>query len=93
MCTFPPHWEETGKKVKAADEVNKNIHTWYLTRDDIKAINIVYNPDKVVDYRTLWEKILDGDYLNPFTLSILILIVGFIGYKIFKKYSEKRNEI
>ena len=39
-----------------ADKVDKNVYTWYLTKDNIKAINMVYNPDEVVDYRTLWEK-------------------------------------
>lgn len=76
-----------------ADEVNGNIYTWNLTQDNIKAINMVYNPAVVIDERTFWQKLIAGDYFNIFTLSILLLIIGYIVFICFKKYSEKVDEI
>lgn len=76
-----------------ADEVNGNIYTWYLDRNNIKAVNMVYNPDKIIDYRTLWEKILDGDYFNTFTISLFILIIGIIIFLFLKKRSNNIDKI
>lgn len=76
-----------------ADEVNKNVYTWYLNRNDIKPINMVYNPDKVIDYRNLWEKIKEGEYTNIFTISILLFIVGMILYLGLKRKSKNRDKI
>lgn len=76
-----------------ADEINKNVYTWYLTKNDIKAINMVYNPDKVVDYRNVWDKIRDGEYLNIFTISILIFIIGMIIYIFIKRKGNIRDKI
>lgn len=76
-----------------ADEVNKNVYTWYLNRNDIKPINMVYNPDKVIDYRNLWEKIKEGEYTNIFTISILLFIVGMILYLVLKRKSKNRDKI
>jgi len=76
-----------------ADEINKNIYTWYLDKDNIKPINIIYNPENIIDYRNLWQKILDGDYFNLFTISIILLIIIFIIYKILKKHIDKVDAI
>lgn len=76
-----------------ADKVNNNTHTWYLDKDNIKPINMVYNPDKIIDYRTFWQKLLDGDYFTPFTISILLLIIGSIIYLILKRKSNKVDAI
>lgn len=76
-----------------ADKVSGNIYTWNLTSNNIKAINMVYNPAVVMDERTFWQKLIAGDYFNMFTLSIIILIISYIVFICFKKYSEKVDEI
>ena len=76
-----------------ADEVNENVYTWYLTKDNLKSINMVYNPDKEIDYRTLWQKIMSGDYFNITIFFVLIFLAIFIMYKFFKNYSDKQNAI
>lgn len=76
-----------------ADEVKNGVHTWYLTKDNIKAINMVYNPDKVVDYRSFWEKLLDGEYFNIFTVSVFIFIIGIIVYFVVKKKGDRKNKV
>ena len=75
-----------------ADKINKNIYTWNLNKNKNKSINLMYNPKKVIDYRTLWEKILDGEYFNIFTISIIIFIIGIIIYKYLMNRSKKINK-
>ncbi len=77
-----------------ADEiVDDNIYIWHLTPNNIKSINMVYNPEVVVDNRNFIQKISTGDYFNIFTFSLLLFIIGFIVYKIIKRKGEKRNQI
>ena len=76
-----------------ADEINKNIYTWYLDKNNIKAINMVYNPEKFIDYRSIWEKIIDGDYFNSFTVTIFIACIGVVIYLFLKKKSNNIDKI
>ena len=76
-----------------ADEINKNVYTWHLDKNNIKAINMVYNPDKFIDYRTIWEKIIDGDYFNIFTVTLFIVGIGLIIYILLKKKSNNIDKI
>lgn len=76
-----------------ADQVEGNVHTWYLTRNDLKAINMVYDPEVVVDDRSFWEKLKAGEYVNVFTLSIVLFIIGLIIYWFLKKKGELRDKI
>lgn len=76
-----------------ADEVDGNVYTWHLAKDNIKAINMVYNPEVIVDNRTLLQKLKDGEFTNIFTISILLFGVGIIVYIIVKRKGDKRNKI
>lgn len=76
-----------------ADKVDGNTYIWYLTPDNIKAINMVYNPEVIVDNRTIWEKIKDGEYTNIFTISIVLFLIGSIIYFIIKKRGDVKDKI
>lgn len=77
-----------------ADEVvDDNIYIWHLTPNNIPSINMIYNPEIIIDNRNLTQKVIDGDYLNIFTMSLLLFIIGFILYKFLKRKGEKRDKI
>lgn len=76
-----------------ADVVNRNVYTWYLDKNNIKPINIVYNPDNPVDYRTFLEKLKEGEFTNIFTISIILLVIGGLVYFIIKKKSVNGDKI
>lgn len=76
-----------------ADEVDGKIYTWHLSPDDISSINMVYDPDKEVDYRTFWEKVKDGEYFSVFIFALIIFVVGIIGYLLLKKKGELRDRV
>lgn len=76
-----------------ADEVSGNYLIWHFTKDKIKPINMVYDPDKYVDDRTFWERIKDGDYTNSFTIFLAIFLgIGIIIF-LFKKKGDRRNRV
>ena len=75
-----------------ADKINENIYTWIFKSNDKKSINMVYNPDKFIDSRNLLEKILDGDYLNVFIISIIIFVLGCLLYKYLQNKSKNVNK-
>jgi len=76
-----------------ADNVSKNVYTWYLDRENIKAINMVYNPDNAIDYRSFWEKIKDGEFLNIISLFGIILFICGVIYFVIKRRSDGVNKI
>lgn len=76
-----------------ADKVNKNVHTWYLTRSDLKSISMVYNPDKLVDNRTFWEKLKEGEYTNIFTVSVILALIASVIYLVIKRIGDVRDKI
>lgn len=76
-----------------ADEIDGNVYIWYLTPSNIPSINMVYNPDVVVDNRTFIQKFLDGVYFNNFTISLSVAIILFGLYMFFRWYSNKKNKI
>lgn len=76
-----------------ADKVDGNVYIWYLTPDNIKAINMIYDPNTIVDNRTLWQKIKEGEYTNIFTVSLIILVIASIIYIIIKRKSIQRDKI
>lgn len=76
-----------------ADEIDGNTYIWYLTPNNISSINMVYNPDVIIDNRTFFQKLKDGDYTNIFTISILLFILGLIIYFILKKKGDSRNKV
>lgn len=76
-----------------ADEIDGNIYIWHFMPDKISSINMVYNPDIVVDNRTFLQRLKDGDYFNVFTLAFLIILVVLVLYLIFKNISKKKDAL
>ncbi len=76
-----------------ADLVNKNELVWYFTPDNIKAINLVCDPSKIIDDRTFLQKFLDGEYINIFSVSIFGVFICLVLYLIFKKKGSLENRI
>lgn len=75
-----------------ADEVKRHNYTWIITKDNAygKGIYLKLNPTK--EDITFLEKLLRGDYLNIFTISLLILALGYIVFLILKRKSQKVDE-
>ena len=75
-----------------ASEVNKNVYTWYIYRNNIPTINLVFSPDDIVDSRSFLEKILDGNNLTILLIFSGIFVLGLIIYFLLKKRSESVNK-
>ncbi len=76
-----------------ADEVEGHNYIWYITRENANNKYLYLSLDTSVRNLTLWEKILEGEYTNIFTVSVLLFIVGMGIYWFFKKKSERRDKI
>lgn len=76
-----------------ADYVNDNIYTWNLTKNNIKKISLVYDPAKVIEKKSFWDKIFNNIYFSIVIILTIITVVGLILYLIIKKNSEKQNVI
>lgn len=86
---------ETNYKVLSnnADEISRHKYTWYLTKDNAygKGIYLKVNPSK--EDLNFFEKLLRGDYLNSFTVTLFIVGIGFIIYTYLKKKSNNIDKI
>lgn len=76
-----------------ADEVDGDLYIWYMSRGDTDGVNMVYDPDKIVDNRTMGQKIIDSEYFQVFLILMLIVITGIVCFFILKKKSDFKNRI
>ena len=76
-----------------ADEVEKHKYTWNITRDNASNKYLYLLLDTTNRDLTLWEKILEGEYTNIFTVSLLIFLVGLFIYFILKKKGDWKNRV
>lgn len=76
-----------------ADEVNKNVYSWYITPDNIPTISFVFDPEQVVDHRSFWEKFLDGNSYTVFAVFFGIFLLAGLIYLVIKKRSDKVDAI
>ena len=72
-----------------ADYVKGRTYTWHITKDNIKAVNMVYDESETTDK----GKITDNYTIAYFLIIIPLLLLFYISYKKFKKYSESKNKI
>ena len=76
-----------------ADEVEKHKYTWYINKDNYNDKYLYLLVDLNKRDLTFWERVLEGEYFNIFTLFLGILLVGLlIGY-LFKKIGDRKNKI
>ena len=73
-----------------ADEVLKHKYIWNINKSNYDEKYIYLLLDTSVKELSIWDKILD---FNMFTVSVILLLVGFILYIFFKKKSEFRDRI
>lgn len=74
-----------------AEQVDGNVYIWNFTPGDNYEINMIYNPDKIIDNRNFFVKLFDK--FSLVFIGIFLLIIGYIFYYLFKKYSDRKNEV
>ena len=74
-----------------AEQIDGNVYIWNFTPGDNYEINMIYNPDRVIDNRNFFVKLFDK--ISIVFIGIFLLGVGYIIYYLFKKYSDKKNEV
>ena len=76
-----------------ADEEEKHSYTWIINKENAYEKNIYLKLDTTTEDLTIREKIENGDYLNIFTISIVLFIIGYFLYKIIQRKGNKRDQI
>ncbi len=72
-----------------ADEVNNNTYIWHLTKDNIKSISMVYDPETIEDRQNFFEKYLSSAFIGFSIVVIIVIVIIAIVYLI----SKRRNKI
>lgn len=77
-----------------ADYIDGKKHTWVINESNYndKKIKIKIHKNKYYK-NTFWDNFKEGKYFNTFTVSLGIIIVGFLGYLFFRWYSKVKNKI
>ena len=76
-----------------ADLVEKHKYTWYINKENANLKRIYLKFDRIVDDRTIFEKIQEGEFLNIFTLTLGVFLIGGIIFLILKKKGDRKNKI
>ena len=76
-----------------ADEVETHKYTWHINRENANDKNIYLLLDFTTKDLTLWERIMNGEYFNVFTLFLSIIIIVGIGYLFIRRKNKKINRI
>ena len=76
-----------------ADEIDTHKYIWYINRGNAKGKDIYLLLDITSDDRTFLEKLKEGDYINIFTISMVLFLVGIVIFIILKKKGEFRDKI
>ena len=76
-----------------ADVVENHKYTWYINKDNADNKFVYLLLDITDRDLTLWERILEGEYVNIFTISLLLLVIGLVIYFILKKKGDRKNKI
>lgn len=76
-----------------ADEKKKHEYIWNITKSNQNNKYLYLSLDTTKEDLTFLEKLKEGAYLNIFTLSVILFIIGVIIYSFLKKKGQKRDEI
>lgn len=74
-----------------AEQIDGNVYIWNFTPGDNYEINMIYNPDKIIDNRNFFVKLFDK--FSLIFIGLFLLVIGYICYCLFKKYSDRKNEV
>ena len=76
-----------------ADSVNGHVYIWNINRSNYHDKYIYLLLDTSKRDLTLWERILEGEFTNLFTISLLLLVIGGFIYFILKMKGDYKNRI
>ena len=76
-----------------ADEVDNHKYIWKINKENAYGKGIYLKVDTSIEDLSFLEKLMRGDYFTPFTISIMLLIIGSIIYLILKRKSNKVDAI
>lgn len=76
-----------------ADVQEKHKYVWYINKDnyDDKYIYLLLD----LEHRdlTLKERILEGEFINMFTIALFLFVIGIVIYFILKKKGDIKNKV
>ena len=76
-----------------ADNVSKHQYEWTFRRNDSDGKYIYLLLDARRRDLTLWERFLEGEFVNVFTISILLFMIGGLVFFLLKKKGDRRDKI
>jgi len=76
-----------------ADEVSHHKYTWYYDRGNYTNKHIYLLLDIKKKDLTIWEKFLEGEYFNTFTITLFIFMVVGIVIFILRRRGIERNKV
>ncbi len=76
-----------------ADVVDEHKYTWNINKENANDKYLYLLLDTTVRELSLWDRIMEGEYTNVFTVSLVIAFIGGIVYLILKKKGDRRNRI
>ena len=76
-----------------ADVQEKHKYTWYITKDNANDKFIYLLLDLKTRELSLWERIQEGEYVNMFTISLVLFLVGLVVWFLFKKKGDIKNKV
>ena len=66
-----------------------HVYIWHLTKDNIKSISMVYDPETIEDRQNFFEKYLSSAFIGFSIVVIIVIVIIAIVYLI----SKRRNKI
>ena len=76
-----------------ADEVDGHTYRWFITKGNADNKYLYLLLDTTVRELTIWERILEGEFTNTFTIFLVVFVVGGIIIFLFKKKGDRRNKV
>ena len=76
-----------------ADTIDGHKYIWNIDKNNASDKYIYLSLNMKEKDLTFWEKILEGEYTNIFTISILLSIIALLIYLFLKKKSQSRDKI
>ncbi len=76
-----------------ADEASNRTYKWYLNKENANDKYLYLLLDTKHRDLTLLERISEGEFVNMFTISLVLFVVVLIVCFIFKKKGDRKNKI
>ena len=76
-----------------ADEVNGHTYRWFITKGNADNKYLYLLLDTTVRELTLWDRIMEGEFTNTFTIFLAIALIGGFILFLLKKKGDRKNKI